>query len=193
MSAVWLTVGPGTPPGFGGLGTALLFILIVSGVLNLLPDYLSLLETRALLRLMGGRAARIAAFLIVDAIATGLIFLTWWLLMFSFVVVLNLTEENWSQMWVRLPSLIWGMVTVDEQIGGGSIFFYSTFFTSVWLWLYALAYGAMLAARKVAPVIRLLQWLLPLETKPLRSLGIVSGGISCIGYWIFGFLLITLA
>ena len=76
MSAVWWTIRPdGVIAAWEEIGWALFLILgIGAGALNLLPDYVSLLETRALLRLMGKRPALSAAVLGLDAIATHLIF-----------------------------------------------------------------------------------------------------------------------
>lgn len=198
MILVWWTVVGATTAG-GWLGwlpqeIVLVILLGFGGLFNVLPDYLSLLETRALLRLMGGRggrAARIAAILIVDAIATCLIIWAGYIFV-SLTIGVTQGNWNWSIAWMWVLDNFWPTFTFSGSDSGVfSVFFYSTFFTSVWLWLYALAYGVMLAARKVGPVFRFLQWLLPLEAKPLRSLGLVSGAIGCIGYWIFGFLFIA--
>lgn len=167
----------------------LLFLGSVAVMINMLPGYVSLLETRAVLRFMGGRAARTAAVLGLDAIATCLIF---WA---CFVVTLGVFSSwftgNFLDRWEYVLDEFFSVFTFSASPEILGIFFYATFFTSVWLWLYALAYGMMLAARKVGPAIRLLQVLLPLETKPLRSLGLVSGGIGCIGYWTVGLLFIV--
>jgi len=54
------------------------------------------------------------------------------------------------------------------------IFFYSTFFTSVWVWLYALAGGLLKLAQALGVAWRGLRWLLDIEQKPLRSMGLVA-------------------
>ena len=54
------------------------------------------------------------------------------------------------------------------------IFFYSTFFTSVWVWLYAGSIALIRLGAHSAPVLRVLQFALPIRTKPLRAIGTVA-------------------
>lgn len=61
--------------------------------------------------------------------------------------------------------------------------FYSTFFTSLWLWLYALSQVAVRLAGRIAPALTFLKWALPIEERPLRSLGLVAAALACVAYW----------
>jgi hypothetical protein len=63
---------------------------------------------------------------------------------------------------VRILGIPWG------------IFFYSTFFTSVWVWLYAVAGGLLRLASYLGLVLRGLRGILDIQNKPLRSIGMVS-------------------
>ena len=62
------------------------------------------------------------------------------------------------------------------------IFFYSTFFTSVWVWLYAGAGGLLRLAASLGITFRRMRWFLDIENKPLRSLGMVSIVLITLGY-----------
>ena len=54
------------------------------------------------------------------------------------------------------------------------IFFYSTFFTSAWIWLYALSGLALKTAQHIGLGINCLKNILDIENKPIRSMGIVT-------------------
>lgn len=54
------------------------------------------------------------------------------------------------------------------------IFFFSTFLTSVWVWLFALSSGIIQLAARSGALLRTLQFVLPIKTKPLRSIGMVA-------------------
>ena len=79
--------------------------------------------------------------------------------------------------WVGVPA---------EQRSGLGVFFYSTFFTSVWLWLFALSQLLIRFLSKVEPLRKFFfGYLLPVEERPFRSIGIVAAVIAMVGYWVF--------
>lgn len=128
---------------------------MATGVVNVIPDYLSLLQTRVVLRWSARKAssgARVAALLALDAALTatiafaaafGILSLLWW------------GPEYWriaASTRPHLGAFLWDILTLAPQVHlrAGDIesavsnvplgvFFYSTFLTSVWLWLYALS------------------------------------------------------
>ena len=53
-------------------------------------------------------------------------------------------------------------------------YFYTTFFTSVWLWLYVSSTALIRMASRSDPLLRFLRYILPIEDKPLRAIGIVA-------------------
>jgi len=67
---------------------------------------------------------------------------------------------------IKVNVAIWGLPW--------GIFFYSAFFTSVWLWLYALAGGLVKFGHYADIGIRGFKKTFDVENKPLRSLGFVS-------------------
>ncbi|MEQ8331274.1 MAG: hypothetical protein RH859_12515 [Longimicrobiales bacterium] len=139
-----------------GIGAGLL-LGFATGIVNVLPDYLSLLQTRFMLR----RAARrgedgagrgLAVLLGIDAVLTGAI---------AFGAAYGILTTLWwgpdyaqrvASTVPHLGAFLVDIVTMAPQVrlqaGDVSyamsnvplgIFFYSTFLTSVWLWLYALS------------------------------------------------------
>ena len=51
---------------------------------------------------------------------------------------------------------------------------YTTYFTSVWLWAYAASIMLIRLSMFIRPVWKFLRWALPIDAKPLRSIGIVA-------------------
>jgi hypothetical protein len=155
------------------LANAILFAAYVV-LLNLLPDYVSLLETRLLIRFMS--AARILIhplFLILDAAFTTLIFgiavwLTAWMLS-------SLTSGEPLEL-SELPSLIAGAATFwnDDAYAVSGIFLYSTFVTSAWIWLFVVSGLVVRSLSAIGLAIRKLGKIFDVEEKPLRSIGFVS-------------------
>ena len=138
--------------------------------INLLPDFLSLYETRLVLGFMaksdGG--LRTFALLLFDLAATALI---------SFVGLFVVTFGLFSFIIGRpipvtdLAEMFWQGLTFSNVIAG--IFIYSTFLTSVWLWLYALSGFLVKAISRSRKGLRFLQRHLNLEEHPRRSMGFV--------------------
>jgi formylglycine-generating enzyme required for sulfatase activity len=72
-------------------------------------------------------------------------------------------------------------VAVDSRIL--AVFLWTTFFTSVWVWVYFVAQQLTRLVSPIRRVVALLQYLLPLEQRPLRSVGAVMALVGCVGYW----------
>ena len=149
-------------------------ILLYFLALNLLPDYASLLETRYIIKLMGNSnsLALHTMLLALDAIVTLLIAvaLPLFLALFSFSIV---AAEP-----ISLPAYLYEVLplTGKSQLLGStaapflSICFYTSFLTSVWIWLYAAA-GFLL---KVLTLWDFAKSKVKLDEKPLTYLGAMA-------------------
>jgi len=113
--------------------SAFLFIIVTSIAYNVIPDYVSLLETRWLVG-KAQTAKNLALILVLDLALTFLIFIVWvWLL---FIVPPLLLEFPYPP--ILSLEWIWAMITFAPLDSGSGftnaglfgIFFYSTFFTS---------------------------------------------------------------
>lgn len=168
---------PSTDPWF------IAIIFLIAAYVNLVPDYISLLESRYILRWMtyAGTTPAILGLLAIDFIATVVISLAaFW----TFLFVGFGRDPVWSFLFIRdllLESRGFPFSFDSLPIG---IWFYSAFFTSVWVWLYAFS-GLVL---KLVSYLRILVGysakILDLETKPLQSMGRVSGLVVAFLYWI---------
>lgn len=177
----------------------IVYLVLGSLIVNAIPDYISLLETRWLIG-RSDTAKKFAPLLILDSILTTLIMLLW-ISLLSFLLPPFLDFPDVSMVW-RLPAPLvenaffiiplepaptiqnlWSMLTnylsMSGQVEGWTgdilgIFFYSTFFTSLWLWLYASVTIISLILLRLNSGIGLVLRVTDYESQPFRSLGFVS-------------------
>lgn len=169
--------------GMAGLGEVILITFIV----NVVADYLSLLETRValgFLRRWHSPWTR-AGILVVDALAT----FTVWLVFYAGLPFLLLAGVSSTandimlflqfQVWSYGPTIV-DVTSLSAQNGGPpvGIWFYSTFLTSIWLWIYLsagqLARAANVTGRAAGRGIAGLAGLFDAERQPFRVLGFVA-------------------
>jgi hypothetical protein len=179
--------------GMSGLGQLILITFIV----NVIADYLSLLETRVALGFLGkwkGSGAR-AAVLVVDALATMIVWLVFYAgLPFLLLAGVSSTANDIMlfiqfQVWSYAPT-IFDVMSLSAEGGGPpvGIWFYSTFLTSIWLWIYlgagliarAANTAGSLAGRGISGLARLFDS----DRQPFRVLGFVAMLIVTIAYGI---------
>lgn len=168
------------------------FILCVALVLNLVPDYLSLLETRLILRRVAHAGVKsLIGVVILDVIITGGIFICWFV-----AIVLILYQVSGVSMGVDVDALleilsefIFFRNEVDPP--DWSIFFYSTYFTSVWLHLFIVS---SVATKLLYSVGRIGNWvlvLLEIEGKPFQSMGLIVVGLLTIAFAIYAIMCVV--
>ena len=177
------------------------FILVLLGVLiisNVLPDYISLLETRKLLSLMS-RSKRGAVWLIV-LIIDGFVTVTIasWGTILALILMMSLIGRLpfsglmllavvlfWPLWLVLVPgimtALIWGGGLNTSSIGFVTLL--PAFFTSIWLWLYAGSGFILKAARRFDIGFDWFNRKFDIEKKPLQSIGLVAGVVVALVYW----------
>jgi hypothetical protein len=175
-------------------------------VLNVAPDYLSLIETRFLLRWLRGPLSlpKLVGFISIDIVATAVVFLLF--TPFLLWLIIALLGGSHSLMHIY-EFLLLGFETIarpNVEIGffrpgveKGSlvllaapalpfgVFFCSTFFTSVWLWLFGLSHLVITLASRTGPLLRIVKYVLPIDDRPFRSIGFVAGLIAMVVYWAF--------
>ncbi|MCZ6654023.1 MAG: hypothetical protein O7D91_13475 [Planctomycetota bacterium] len=173
-----------------------LTILLVP-TFNVLPDFFSLLETRWLISRLGQNPSltKLAGALLLDLILTAAIFFAftapmvfaamWWVHFdgtgeHTTMKVFSEVFESWCEYFITPRG---------EYIPNFTSFtFYTTFLTSVWVWMLG---GSVLAAKLLSSLGGpLWRWLsgsfLDFETKPFLSLGwiagasVLTGGLVCL-------------
>jgi hypothetical protein len=162
--------------------TILYDMLRFSFVGNVLPDYISLLETRYVLGLIQRTVSPIfrIAFLLLDLVLTsGIALLTahsilsvWWV---------NGDPRRWD--WS--PSGIVVNHALDfHQNHSWIVFVFPAFLTSIWLWLYVGSGFLLRAARRLDIGFGWFNRNFDIEHKPLQSIGFVSGLLAMLGCWL---------
>ena len=131
--------------------------LLIGAAVNIIPDYLSLFETRWLLKRFERVRSGIGqmAVLIADAVFTGAII---WIAITAFRLLTGATPLSVVEM-LALFSVF-------------SLFFYSTFLTSVWAWIYCLSTWSMRLFSRTA-----LNKILDVEHKPVSQVALVGAGL----------------
>ena len=195
LTLVWASIYPDGARNFfiTFQGFGLLFLGLGLALFNLVPDYLSLLETRYVLRWMGTKPStrRICALLAFDIVVTGVIFFCTAVLITAFILIwgsgINIFLKDISGplegMWeahvagFRLSSVS------EEDFPSFGIFIYSTYFTSVWMLLYALSGIVLILGRTLLrPGVSLMQRYLDIDNQPIRALGYVASVIVTLIY-----------
>jgi hypothetical protein len=166
------------------------FFLIVL-VVNVIPDYVSLLETRFLLR-FASRSSPLdkIGVLCLDFILTlyiGLVSVT-----YGLSTVLASTDKGLTVSALLSPKVLLSAFNPVElyissamvnELGVASLWFYPVFFTSIWLWLYACSGFMLKLARRFDIGFNWFNRHMDIEKKPLQCIGLVAGAIVAVVYW----------
>ena len=150
-------------------------ILFGGVILNVIPDYVSLLESRIIINWMGNNSRwfRNLIFLTLDIILTGIIFF----LVYACFTLLVLDYSLDKTVTSFISSLTFS--GIDSEAG---IFIYTTYFTSLWVWLYALSGFFLGFLNKSNLVLEFFKKHLEIEERPLRSMGFVLVVIISLAY-----------
>jgi len=175
---------------------SVIYNLFAAVFTNILPDYLSLLETRYLLSLMAKSRTQLitGALLVLDLGMTGLTG-AYWLALFSILVesvmynphgTLAAQSSRLSYFVAQLPELRNPIVVVKQMSSLNLLAhsrFYPAFLTSLWLWLYAASGFLLKLARRSDLGFDWFNRKFDIEHKPLQSIGLVAGALVAVVYW----------
>ncbi len=148
--------------------------LIVTVVFNILPDYLSLLQTRIIVKLLKKENNMFALWIFIDIVLTALLAVSAWLFIWSIPIS---SGGTFSYVIDEYFEVIFHAASLSSMKAGHltpGIFFYSTFFTSVWLWLYILSMPLLKTASKLDGAFSFLKRFFFREDQPFISLGAIS-------------------
>jgi hypothetical protein len=167
----------------------LLGILFVS---NCLPAYVSLLKSRILLRLMGRTRAGLkwSLLVVLDFVLSVLIAGIGLLLVFGVSGMIDNGQWHWTIPLDRATiseltnAVLWRSY---DPYGIGAftsvVFFYPSFFTSIWLWLYAGSGFLLKFARRFDSFFQWFNSKADIARKPLSAIGLVAGCIVAVLWW----------
>lgn len=189
MTVVWAVLDPTSWLEYllaEGKSDAIFFILFAALILNLVPDYLSLLETRWILRIVAHAGVKkLIVLLVLDVIITGAIFVSG---MGIIVILIGYSEgyptgvvEFVDDMLEFLSACILAGKAGETSLTPG-IFFYSTYFTSVWFYLFVASNIATKFLYSLGRVGNRVMGLLKVEEKPFQSMGLIAVGFLTLAF-----------
>lgn len=199
-----------TSPSLGGAGVwlAVLTAVLIALPFNLFFDWLSLIETRAILG-SDGFPRRPTLYLLVDFLFTILIFaagfyitfqLLWLTLgmalgeqagtggMSDAISPLTFYANSWESFTTANAGekLTWFGHRLELVQVAFLLPFLTTFTTSLWLWVAATGTLLLHGLSRLQPMVRLFRYALPVEEKPVRCIGIAAAIIVFIVLMIIG-------
>ena len=170
-------------------------VVFMSLVTNCVPDYLSLLISRFIVRQMLRHNAPASVFvlLLVDTVLTTIIalvsvFTAMMLTLYSVVEgsvyggLRDFTQLSVQPNTIPLIGLLNPRHFAEDPMF--AIFFLASFFTSVWVWLYVLASVAIRVLHKGRFIWVKIVPALSIEDKPMQAIGRVAGLMAGCGYLI---------
>ena len=168
--------------------SAIFFIFFIALFLNLVPDYISLLETRWILRRVAHAGIKeLIVLLVLDVIITGGIFVCGLGILALIIGMVSGESMGVVELVDRLLELLSECImfqTHDSPPPVG-IFFYSTYFTSVWLYLFL---ASSIATKLLYSLGRIGNWvmaLLDIEERPFHSMGLIVVGLLTLAFAIY--------
>lgn len=152
------------------------FILVT--ILNFIPDYVSLFQTRLILNYIEHAGIRwLSVLLVLDLIITGLIFA------FGLVIFIILTRGSVDLYFSLLSDMIQFRCLGNRPPLG--ILFYSTFFTSVWLYLFLAASISVKFLHSMGRIGNWIMTIIEVEKKPFQSMGLIIIILTTLAFLIY--------
>jgi len=135
--------------------------------MNVIPDYVSLLESRLCLRLMTTNHSFLPMML---------------LLSIDLVFTTIIAGIPFFAAYMGFEALVLGEIPVNVPFIA-ALWFFPAFFTSIWLWLYAGSGFLLKAAHRFDIGFDWFNRHFDIEKKPLQSIGLVAGAVCAFLYW----------
>lgn len=175
VAMFWMIQSPDAS--LAGIWIAPLLSLAFGVLANLVPDYLSLIQTRMFLNFLEGMTSTSALILVViaDAIFTSMLSYA------SIVFFVTIAGEP-------VPSLYALVQFRDSNNFFLSIFWYSAFFTSLWLWLYIISAYIVRGVNSLNRSLFLFKNSFDIDGKPLRVMGLFAVGMVSVVFLVIPFL-----
>jgi len=168
MTFVWGAIRPEDFFSRFESGSDFFVIFIMAGMFNLIPDYISLLESRYVIKLLGKRPStfKLLSFLIIDFFLTAIIAA-------SPILFIMVSTGSIDEAIGTIKQGVLFDTYVDHNISFG-IVIYATFFTSIWVWLYVISGFFFKITVSLRKRLKIAIRYIDVDNKPIRSLGFVS-------------------
>lgn len=167
----------------------MLFLLFA---LNLIPDYFSLFETRWILRRLEKTKSSmiILGYLIMDFVATASIFIIGYVLVCIMFFPVNIMGTDYGLNPLDSPRFLYDGIAMRSVSSGYitlGIFFYSTFFTSIWIYMYVISGMVVKVGVYLKFSVGFLGKFFNIDDEPIRFMGYVCMVIASLIFLIVAF------
>ena len=158
--------------------------LLITVLFNPIPDYFSLLETRWIIGKIKNTNStkKILYFLALDIVATVSIFLIGMIIsLFLLIHILPFIFKDYSSL-TYLETLshylseLYYSITLNSEHGNDitvGVWLYSTFFTSIWVWIYFISGTIIKILVSFAKLFDYVRKIIDIDRNPLRSMGYI--------------------
>ena len=158
---------------------SLYIFIILTLCFNIILDYFSLIKTRYIIckYINVNSATNIIVFLFIDLVATAFIFFAGMAtIIFIIRYFKDVPADTTLEDLLYVMDIVWAGMNVsgkniDMYIMG--VWFYSTFFTSVWIYLYVISGLIVKAGSFIGILASCTRKIFDIDNKPLRSMGYV--------------------
>lgn len=156
-------------------------------ILNYIPDYVSLMESRWIIQKMARSSALwYLPLLFLDVILTAGIWILWLFMMLVLFEVYrpdgSLISPTYTQMVDIINNAIFFTAKRSNEMSTFGIYFYSTFFTSIWVWMYAASGLTVKLVVLIMNNVNRLLCFLDIENRPIKSMGMIAMLMVTIAY-----------
>lgn len=163
----------------GGLG-----LLLAPMVYNFIPDYLSLIESKYIIKKISHyqKTQQIIYWLVLDVIFTAIIFFTCFMTVLLIVSVVISWQSEYETVFGLLDELMTFNFGRNPVNDAGTAIFYTTFFTSIWIYLYLLSSLLLKLIPKATFISNMAIRYLKVESEPFVVLSIGACLVTIVFY-----------
>jgi hypothetical protein len=171
--------------------TMISFFPVFGITINALGDYISLLESRAIIRIISKNASiyRSMIFLFLDVIITTGIYFIMYMTAFAVISQPVLLEflnkmlyEYLAFPTTVLPNIVIFIFPMQPYEFLIIVTYLTTLFTSVWVWVFIIGWAVVQNGSRFQIILRVLQFALPIKTKPMRAIGEVAALVTALAF-----------
>lgn len=165
------------------------FIFLSALVINIVPDYLSLLKTRYMIGRLANMSLTYRRGLILDFVTSVGIFVLWAIVIYGIALGVTLLDQPGASSGFASYRIIRGAIAAVVTsvflvpYSYGLVILIPLLATSIWIWLYVGSGLVIKFARRFDIGFQWFNSKFDIENKPLQSIGLVAGVLVALLYW----------
>lgn len=194
ISAIYFSINPYSIKKFTNIWGAFGYIIFYGLLINIIADFISLCQTRKIIGLMEGhRFLGIGVLFLVDIIVTYVVFVLFVFIGFSlgyFFAIIEYNIYNWlghpienkvenfttfyNYIKIALSGTIPKAFSFKHQQFLLPVFLYTTFTTTIWMFLYSISCQFLILSQKVDRIWKIINRFFSIRKKPVGSIGTIA-------------------